>query len=164
VGHIGGGSSKFYNWPTRPWYPPAVLRLQGYTQFKHKSEISHPRMAPVGHTRQRNGVAFLADTPIRTQHDRCIGTIEREIASAAVFRQDESMARGACASDSYVAARTPTRVRSHTGYLMHVILLSHIFAHCHASSHSPTAPLPSPHIVSRSHWLVLHHLLITVNE
>jgi len=113
VGHIGGGSSKFYNWPTRPWYPPAVLRLQGYTQFKHNSEISHPRMAPVGHTRQRNGVEFLADTPIRTQHDRCIGTIEREIASAAVFRQDESMARDKLQRTQPLA---PSPVGSPTGF------------------------------------------------
>ena len=35
---------------------------------------------------------------------------------------------------------TLTHVRSHVGYLMHDILLPHIFIHCHASSHSRPAP------------------------
>ena len=35
---------------------------------------------------------------------------------------------------------TLTHLRSHAGYLMHDILLTHIFAHCHASSHSHPAP------------------------
>jgi len=87
------GSSKFYNWPTRPWYPPAVLRRQGYTRFRHSNDISRQRNAPVDHARVRNGVAFLPDTPIRTQN-RPINTIEKDemngLASAAMFRGDDA--------------------------------------------------------------------------
>ena len=60
-------------------------------------------------------------------------------------------------SHTHTDSRSLSHVRSHTGYLMHDILLSHIFAHCHASKHSHTiyTTLPCPHIVSRSHWLAL---------
>ena len=54
---------------------------------------------------------------------------------------------------------TLTHVRSHAGYLMHDILLTHIFAHCHASSHRTLtlhhAAVPSHCLTFSSHWLAL---------